>query len=368
MEFKVNQRELSKHINIVQKSISSRTTLQILDGILLQAKNGKLKLTGTDLELSIESFVDCQIMEEGSIIVNSRIFGDIVKRLPNSDISIKVDKTSINIRCEHSEFNISGSPGEEYPDLPLVVERDSFSIPMDIFKSVIRKTVFATTTDETRPTLTGVLVEIEDRMITFVALDGYRLAFKRLPIESEAQTKIIIPGRSLNEINKILDDKEEDMDISIAPSHIIVNLGDTTIYSRLLEGPFFNYKDIIRQDHKTSAVVNKEGFQRSLERASLLAKEEKANLVKLSLVEEKLNIKSNTEVGNVFEVIDAKKDGEDVNIAFNSRYILEGIKAIDDEEIKLNFMGSLNPCIINGLEDEDYIYLVLPVRLAQDDF
>ena len=368
MKIKINQRELSKHINIVQKSISSRTTMQILDGILIEAKNDKLKLTGTDLELSIESFVECEIIEEGSIVVNSRIFGDIIKKLENDIVTITVDKTNINIKCEKSEFNISGNLGEDYPDLPLVVERDSFKISMDIFKTVIKKTVFATTADETRPTLTGVLVEIENGFISFVALDGYRLAFKKLPINTDAQTKMIIPGRSLNEINKILEEKEEDLNISIAPSHIIVNLGDTTIYSRLLEGPFFNYKDIIRKDHKTIVKVKKQEFQNSLERASLLAKEEKANLVKLSLVGDVLNVKSNTEVGNVFESIDAQTDGEDVNIAFNSRYIIEGIKAIDDDEIKLNFMGSLNPCIINGLEDEDYTYLVLPVRLAQDDF
>ena len=368
MKIKINQRELSRHINIVQKSISSRTTMQILDGILIEAKNDKLKLTGTDLELSIESFIDCEVIEEGSIVVNSRIFGDIIKKLENDIVTITVDKTTINIKCENSEFNISGNPGEDYPDLPLVVERNSFNISMDIFKTVIKKTVFATTADETRPTLTGVLVEIENGYISFIALDGYRLAFKRLPINSDAKTKMIIPGRSLNEINKILEEKEEDLNISIAPSHIIVNLGDTTIYSRLLEGPFFNYKDIIRKDHKTVVKVKKQEFQNSLERASLLAKEEKANLVKLSLIGDTLNIKSNTEVGNVFESIDAQTDGEDVNIAFNSRYIIEGIKAIDDNEIKLNFMGSLNPCIINGVEDEDYTYLVLPVRLAQDDF
>ncbi len=368
MKFKINQRELSKHINIVQKSISSRTTLQILDGILLEAKNGKLKLTGTDLEISIESFMDCEVIEEGSIVINSRIFGDIIKKLDNAEVSIVVDNSNINIQCENSEFNISGSPGEDYPDLPILVERDSFTMPMDIFKSVIRKTVFATTQDETRPTLTGGLVEIEERHISFIALDGYRLAFKKLPIDSDAQTKMIIPGRSLTELNKILDDKEEDVKISVSPSHIIVNLGETVIYSRLLEGPFFNYKDIIREDHKTSVKVKKQEFQNSLERASLLAKEEKANLVKLSLVGDTLNIKSNTEVGNVFESIDADTDGEDVNIAFNSRYIIEGIKAIEDDEIKLNFMGSLNPCIINGVEEDDYTYLVLPVRLAQDDF
>ena len=207
MKIKVNQRDLSRHINIVQKSISSRTTLQILDGILMETKNGKLKLTGTDLEISIESFIDCEIIEEGSIVVSSRIFGDIIKKLENAEVTIDIKETNINIKCKNSEFNISGSPGEDYPDLPLTVERSSFNMPMDIFKSVIRKTVFATTADETRPTLTGVLIEIEDRHISFIALDGYRLAFKKLPVDSDAKTQIIVPGRALNELNKILDEK-----------------------------------------------------------------------------------------------------------------------------------------------------------------
>ncbi|MBC8590880.1 DNA polymerase III subunit beta [Wansuia hejianensis] len=368
MKIIVDQRQLTKHINIAQKSISARTTLQILDGILLEAKNNKLKLTGTDLELSIETYLDCQIIEEGSIVVGSRIFGDIIKKLPDSPVEITSKNNNINIRCQNSEFNIAGNPGEEYPDLPLVLEKDSFTIPMDIFKGVIRQTVFATTQDETRPSLTGVLVELDNNTISFVALDGYRLAMKKIPMKTSIEAKMIIPGRSLTELNKILDDREEDVNISISSGNVVFTIGDTTVYSRLLEGQFFNYKDIIRTDHKTSVIVNKKDFQNSLERASLLAKEEKANLVKLSILDNQISIKSNTEIGNVHEVIDTQQDGENLNIAFNSRYILEGIKVMDLENIKLNFMGSLNPCIINGIEEDDYTYLVLPVRLAQDDF
>lgn len=368
MKIKVSQRELTKHINIAQKGISSRTTLQILDGILIETSKDKLKLTGTDLEISIETFLDCEVLEEGSIVVNSRIFGDIIRKLPDANIFIEAKENNINIKCENSEFNIAGNPGEEYPDLPLIVKKDSFTITKDIFKSAIRQTVFATTQDETRPSLTGVLVEIENNTISFVALDGYRLALRKLPINSSLDLKIIIPGRSLNELNKILDDKEEDLIINVAPGHVIFNVGDTIVYSRLLEGQFFNYKEIIRKDHKTKVRVNRRDFQNSLERASLLAKEEKANLVRLNIKDNEIIIRSNSEIGNVYEDILSAQDGEDVNIAFNSRYILEGIKVIDLEEIELNFMGSLNPCIINGVDDENYTYLVLPVRLAQDDF
>lgn len=368
MKVKVSQKELSKHINIAQKGISSRTTLQILDGILLETSKDKLKLTGTDLEISIETFLDCEVIQEGSIVVNSRIFGDIIKKLPDSPVYIDVENNNINIKCENSEFNIIGNSGDDYPDLPIILEKDSFVLPKDLFKGAIRQTVFATTQDETRPSLTGVLVEISNNLLSFVALDGYRLALRKLPTNLNLELKIIIPGRSLNELNKILEDREEDIIISAAPGHVIFNIGDTIVYSRLLEGQFFNYKEIIRKEHKTKVIVNKKDFQDSLERASLLAKEEKANLVKLSTLDNKIIIKSNSEIGNVNERISSSQNGDNLNIAFNSRYILEGIKIMDVEEIELNFMGSLNPCIITGADDDSYTYLVLPVRLAQDDF
>lgn len=368
MKFKVKQKDLSKHINIVQKGISSRTTLQILDGILIDTLNNRLKLTSTDLEISIETFVDAQVQEEGSIVANSRIFGDIIKKLPDSIIEMEVKDNNINIKCENSEFNILGNYAVDYPDLPIILQKENLKIPVELLKNAIRQTVFATSQDETRPTLSGVLVEICNNNISFVSLDGYRLALMKLSINSDVDLKIIIPGRALNEINKILEDTQEDITMSAAPGHALFNLGDTIMYSRLLEGQFFNYKDIMRDDHKTTVIVNKKDFQSSLERASLLAREEKANLIKLSIIDDNIIIRSNSEIGDVNERVLTNKDGEDLNIAFNSRYILEGIKIMESEEIQLNLMGSLNPCIINGVDDDSYTYLVLPVRLAQEDF
>lgn len=368
MKIKIDQRNLSKHINIAQKGISPRTTLQILDGILLEARRDRLKLTATDLEVSIETYVDCHIEEEGSIVINSRLFGDIIRKLPYAEISIEVKDNNINIKCENSEFNIIGGSPKEYPDLPIILEQDSFEIQSDLFKNAIRQTVFATIQDETRPALSGVLFEIEDRKISFVALDGYRLSLRQLPIDSDEHIKIIVPGRILSEINKILDESDDEFKIAIAPGHVMFNIGDTVVYSRLLEGQFLNYKEIIRNTHKTTIKMDKRELQNSLERAALLAKEEKANLVKFSIKDGQMFINSNSEIGNVNEVIQTEIDGEELMIAFNSRYVLEGIKIIESEEIELNFMGSLNPCIIKPVDDENYTYLVLPVRLASDDF
>lgn len=368
MKIQVNQNTLANHINIVQKGISSKTTLQILDGILIETVNDKLKLTATDLEIGIETYLDCDIIEEGTIVINSRIFGDIIKKLPNAPINIEVKDNNINITCEGSEFNILGSNPHEYPELPTIIDQNSFNIPKDLFKSAIKQTVFATTQDETRPILTGVLLDITDKIGSFVALDGYRLALRNIPIDAEENVKIVIPGRVLSELNKILDDDDNEITITIASSHVIFNMGNTVVSSRLLEGQFLNYKDIIREDHKTNIIVNRKDFKNSLERASLLAKEEKANLVKLNTTDNQVLIKSNTEIGNVNEQISSKHNGDNINIAFNSKYILDGIKIIDSEEIELFFMGSLNPCIIKPVDDIDYTYLVLPVRLAQEEY
>lgn len=368
MRIEVNQKILANHINIVQKGISSRSTLQILDGILLEAKDGKLKLTATDLEIGIETYADCNIIENGSIVVSSRIFGDIIKKLPNSQINIIVDENKMNIKCENSEFNILGSNSLEYPELLTIINQNSFTMPKDLLKSAIRQTVFATTEDETRPILTGVLLETNNNIASFVALDGYRLALRNIPINIEEDIKIVIPGRALVELNKILDESEDDLNIVVAPGHVIFDLGNTLLFSRLLEGQFLNYRDIIRKDHKSKILVNKREFQDSLERASLLASEGKANLIKLNIKEDKIIIKSNSEIGDVNEQVYSEQEGDILNIAFNSKYILDGIKVIDAEDIELLFMGSLNPCIIRPVGDENYTYLALPVRLAQEDY
>lgn len=376
MKIQVNQKDLSKHIGIAQRGISSRTTLPILDGILLEAKDGRLKITATDLEISIETYVDCNIEEEGSIVINSRVFGDIVRKLPSSLVNIEVsyreDIRNMNIICEKSEFNIVGNDPKEYPSIPYFKKDNSIEIPTDLFKNAVRQTVFAASQEELRPSLTGVLLEIKEGELSFVALDGFRLALKNLKVASDINRKMIVPARTLNEVTKIAEDSNASINISFESqesaslsnksNNICFNLIDTVIYSKLLEGQFFNYQDIIRTEHETTLIVNKKAFQNSLERASLLAKEEKANLILLDINDNKLSIQSKSEIGNVHEDVDIEKKGEDVRIAFNARYLLEGIRTLDAEEIELNLMGSLNPCIISPIGDYGHIYLVLPVR------
>lgn len=368
MKLRIEQRELSRGINIVQKGISSKTTLPILNGILIEANDNVLKLTGTDLDLSIESSLQCEVYKEGSIVVISRIFGDIIRKLPDMPVDIEVDESNnIHIKCGNSKFNILGQDSIEYPQLTQVDNNDFFNIPKDLLKSMIKQTVFATAQDETRPVLTGALLEINNGKATLVALDGYRLAVKTISIDCNEDIKVVIPSKSLNEVSKILDDDDSDVGIMCNSSHIIFNLGKTIITSRLLEGQFINYKDIIRNEYKSKVKVKTRDIQESIERASLLAREGKNNLVKLEVFDEKVVITSNSELGNVYEEIPIELEGNDIKIAFNSKYILDGLKVIDSEEVVLNLVSNVNPCIIRPAEDDSYTYLILPVRLAVED-
>ncbi len=368
MKIKIPQNELSKHISIVQKGISTKSTLPILDGILLRAKENKLFLTGTDLELGIESCIDCEVIEEGTIVITSKYFGDIVRKLPNSTVEIEVDTdNNVHIDCDNSNFTVIGQPSVDYPELPSINNDNSFNIPKDILKSMIKKIVFAIAQDETRPILTGALLEIKNNKASMVALDGYRLALKNIDVECKNDVEVVIPGKTLSEIVKILDDDDSAVKIKFTSNHILFHLGETLIISRLLEGQFLNYKDIIRNEYKSTVKVNTKLIKEGVERASLLSKEGKNNLVKFDITDEKLIITSNSDIGNVHEEVPIELNGNDIRIAFNSKYILDGLKAIDEDEIIMNFVSNVNPCIIKPDEDDKYIYLVLPVRLAEDN-
>ncbi|SHH78164.1 DNA polymerase III, beta subunit [Caloranaerobacter azorensis DSM 13643] len=367
MKIKVSQKELNKCINIVQKAITSKTTLPILNGILLEAENDVLKLTGTDLEIGIESKINCEVIEEGSIVIASRLFGDIIRKLPDLEVEIVTDEdNNVHITCGNSKFNIIGQPSVEYPQLPVVNDDISLNIPKDLLKSMIKQTIFAAAQDEIKPILTGALLEVNNKKATLVALDGYRLAVKEISVNSDNNIKVVIPSKTLNEVSRILDDDDSDVIIMFTSSHVLFDFGETVIISRLLEGEFINYRDIIRNEYKSRVKVNTKSIQESIERASLLAREGKNNLVKFTISDEKMTISSNSEIGNVYEELPIDLEGNDIKIAFNSKYMLDALRVIDNEEIIMDFESNVKPCIMRPYEDNSYTYLVLPVRLNEN--
>ncbi|WP_432662103.1 DNA polymerase III subunit beta [Wukongibacter baidiensis] len=367
MKIICSQKQLSSAVNIVQKAVSTKTTLPILKGILLEAKDDQLKLVGNDLDIGIENYIETKIIREGSIVISSRLFGDIIRKLPNSDIELEVDsQNNVFIRCENSDFKLVGQPAMEFPELPFVEEENTYVIGQDLFKNMIRQTIFATSQDETRPILTGSLIEIGNRNISMVAIDGYRLALRKAYLNSDIENKAVIPSKTLNEINRILGNESEgEIHISFTDKHILFTIDEIRIISRLLEGEFINYDQIIPKEFKSKAKVSTKNLLDSIERASLLAKEGKNNLIKFSIKDEIMNVSSNVEIGSVNEEVSIELEGEDIDIGFNSKYLLEALKVIDSEEIYLEFTTGVSPCIMKPTDNDNYIYLLLPVRLSK---
>lgn len=367
MKFSCDKSVLQEAVNTVQKASSSKTTYPILEGILIDVIDNQVKLTATDLDLSIETFIDADIQKKGSIVVNSKLFGDLIRRLPNDRISIDVDGNNINIKCQKSEFVIIGNNPEDFPKLPTINENCMYEISQDILRNLIRQTIFATAIDETRPILTGVLFEVKNDSLSFVALDGYRLAFKVNPIEPSSDISAVIPGKTLNEISKILESSGDKVKITFTPNHILFNLNGTKIISRLLDGEFINYRQIIPDEYRLKVKVNTSELLNSIERASLLAREGKSNLVKFNIENSSIIITSNSPMGNVCEEINVNVEGDSIRIAFNSKYFIDALRIIDSEEIYLEFTTNVSPCVIKKVDSDDYIYLVLPVRLIENN-
>ncbi len=366
MKFICSQKHLAASIHIVQKAVSTKTTLPILKGILIETCGQKLKLVGTDLEVGIENYIEANILSEGSIVISSRLLGDIIRKLPDADVEVDVDESNnMTIKCANSEFTLVGQPSVEFPELPAIEEENIYEIPQDLLKNMIRQTAFATALDETRPILTGVLMEIQEGIINMVALDGYRLSLRQGNIKTDFSNKAVIPGKTLNEIHRILSEEETSkVEIFFTDKHVLFQMANVRIISRLLEGEFINYKQIIPKEFKSRVKVKTRDLLDSIERASLLAREGKNNLIKFSVKDEMMTITSNAEIGRVFENLRIELEGEDIDIGFNSKYFLDALKILDSDEIYLDFTTNVSPCIIKPTDTNNYTYLVLPVRLA----
>lgn len=364
MKIKINKSDLDKHISIAQKAISNKSSIQILEGIVFTAYDNKLKLSSTDLELSIETQVDCEVLEEGSIVIKSNIIGNIVKKMPNDIITLTASDEMVNIQSQNSVFDIACQSSMDYPPLPDVENEPILVIENEDLILAIRETVFATSNDETRLALTGILFEFNKENINFVGLDGYRLAMKKYEYSSNEEISVIVPKRAFNELIKILDDKTTE--IILIKGHIAFINGSTKMYSRLIDKKYIDYNKIIGGDYQTSVRVNRNDMINSLDRALLLTTGASASLTKLTFEDGEISINSNSEYGRLDEKLFGKQEGPNIQIAFNTRYLLDGLKVMEDDEVLLHLNTALSPMTIYPVHDTDnYLYLVLPVRLSQ---
>ena len=366
MKFTCTQIALVKAINIVSRAVSVRTTIPILKGILMNVKDGRLTLSASDLDLSIETSIDVQAVEEGSAVVSAKLFGDIIRKLPNSLVSVESSDNKININCIGSDFSIVSFPAEEFPVIGAVNSKDFIDVKKEDISDLIKKTVFSASIDEKKGILTGCLLNFEEDFIEMVALDGFRMAVARKNIKTGVAKRIVVPARILSEINKILADDEGSDSISlvIEDKKIEILTEDTRVVARLLEGDFIKYKEIIPSSHRIKVIVGREDILSSIERASLLAKEGKNNLVKLSISSGSVDISSRSEEGKVNEHVGAEVTGEDLVIGFNSKYLLDVLKAVGDDEIKFELVNSVSSCLVKPVDGNEYTYLILPVRIT----
>ena len=363
--------KLLKGINSVVKGIPSKTTMPILEGILIQTNDNYIKLTTYDKEIGIEYFLNCVVEDNGSTVVNAMVFSELIRKLPNTEIEITLNSNDLLvIECEGSIFKLATMNPSGFPDLPHIDANFSISIEQKALKNMIKKTIFAVSSDENRPIFTGCLFDIRDNKLNVVAVDGFRMAWRCMQLpKSSVDFVAIIPSRTLNEVNKILQDSFEPVRIGVSGNQALFEMPDCKLVTGLLDGEFLKYNSAIPNSFESRIRVNKGNLLDCFERASLIAssttEKERKYPVKMSIDIGKLTISCANQTGDAKEEIFLSTEGRNLDIGFNPKYMIDALKAIDDNEIIMEFGTSISPAIIRSPDDDgDYIYMILPIRLV----
>ncbi|QHW35883.1 DNA polymerase III subunit beta [Staphylococcus ursi] len=374
MEFSIQRDYFITQLNDTLKAISPRATLPILTGIKIDATNEGIVLTGSDSEISIEITIPNQVdgqeiinvVEPGSVVLPGRFFVDIIKKLPGKEVKLSTNEQfQTLITSAHSEFNLSGLDPDQYPLLPQVSSDDALQLPVKVLKNIIAQTNFAVSTSETRPVLTGVNWLIQQNELICTATDSHRLAVRKLKLEEEIQDKnVIIPGKALAELNKIMTDSEDHIDIFFASNQVLFRVGNVNFISRLLEGHYPDTSRLFPENYEIKLGLNNSDFYHAIDRASLLAREGGNNVIKLSTGDTQIELSSTSpEIGTVKEEVTANDvEGGNLKISFNSKYMMDALKAIDNEEVEVEFFGTMKPFILKPKDDDTVTQLILPIR------
>ena len=366
MKFVCSKVNLLNGLQIVSKAVSNKTTMSILECILIDASKNMIKLTANDMELGIETIIEGEIIEKGIIALEAKIFLDIVRKLPDNDITIETDSScKATITCEKAKFNIIGKSGEDFSYLPLIEKNDQIILSQFNMKEVIRQTIFSISDNDNNKLMTGELFDINNDTLKVVSLDGHRISIRKISLKnSYPAKKVVVPGKTLNEVSKILPGgAEDDVVISFTDKHIVFEFDDTTVVSRLIEGEYFNIQQMLSSDYETKVTVNRKEFLNCIDRATLLVKEGDKKPIIINITDDSMELKINSVIGSMNEDIDINKSGKDLMIGFNPKFLIDALKIIDDEEVDLYMVNPKAPCFIKNLE-ESYIYLILPVNFT----
>ena len=365
MKFNCSRTDLSNAIMNVQRAVATKASIPALEGILIKVKGDKLNFSGYDLEIGITTDIEATILEEGSIVLSAKLFGDIIRKLPQEIITVETDERMVTyITSGNASYQIVGLSAAEYPDLPRIEETDRFVIKSSILRDMIRQTIYAVSEKNSKPIYTGSLFEIKDKVLTIVGIDGYRMAIRRENIDSDSENEFVIPKKTQSEVLKLITDEEEDVEIIIGQRHALFKVGSFYVISRLIEGSFIDYNSTIPKGTETQVVVNTREISQAVDRMSLLATDKFPSPVRCNFSNDEITFVCNTSMGKANDSISTTISGSDVEIGFNNRYLLEAIKNCETDEIKIILNGSLSPMVIKPVKSDDFIYLVVPMRIS----
>lgn len=365
MKILCQKSDLLNGVNIVLKAVPVKSTMPILECLIIEASENVIKLVANDMELAIETIVKGTIIEKGTVALNAKVFSEIVRRLPENEVKITTDTSFMTeIICEKAKFSISGRSGEEFPSLPSIEKENPVVISQFTLKEIIRQTVFSISDNESNKIMTGELFEIKNNELRVISLDGHRISIRRITMkDSYDDRKIIVPGKALNEIIKILSGEASSLvNIYFTEKHALFEFDDTVVLTRLIEGEYYRIDQMLSSDYETKVTINKKELQSCIERASLLIRETDKKPIIIDIKNNDFELKINTAIGSMNEEIDITMEGKDIVIGFNPKFLLDALRVIDDETVDIYLINAKAPCFIRDKE-QSYIYLILPVNI-----
>lgn len=366
MKFSCEKALLQSAIATSARATAPKSSIPALEGILLEC-DSELRLTGYNLETGIRTVVPADVAEGGSLVLSARLFGDIIRRLPDDMVSITTEGLTVHIQCGVSQFHIQGIDPEEFPELPSVEPLNALVLSQALLSDMIGRTIFAVSQNDGRPILTGSLFEVVEGRLTVVSVDGQRLALRREKLEQapDQDFSFVVPGVALNEVRSICGDGEESVSITTGSRHILFRIGSTLLVTRRLEGEFLNYRQTIPQNNAVALEADCADLQRSIDRASLIINDKLKSPLRCKFDDGVLSITSKTAIGSAFDTCPITGDGKGLEIGFNNRFLMDAVKAAPAQRVRLELNTATSPCLILPLEGEpaNFLYMVLPVRL-----
>jgi DNA polymerase-3 subunit beta len=369
MKFTCDKNVLSEAVMNISRMIPAKSSIPALEGIKITAREGGLTLCGYDMEAGITTTVEAAVLQEGEIVLSARLFADMIRKMAGEEITVAVgDKYLTEITCGITEFTILGIPADEFPELPSVESGEAVELAQGTLKSMIDQTLFAVAATDTKPVHMGSLFDLGEGSLCVVSVDGYRLALRKAPLQDGRSLSFVVPGKVLSELSKMAkDDAGETASLTVSGRHIVFRIGGYSIISRLLEGEFLDYRKSIPQNGTSTVVISKRLFMDSVERASLLITDRLRSPLRVVFDKEgSIKISCSTSIGKFSDEIACTIDGESVEMGFNNKYLLDALRAAETDEVRIEISGALSPIKVLPPEGDEYLFLVLPVRLIND--